>query len=221
MTIYVVGTCQTKSLAACLQVMIPDVRIEQLPADTDLEAIGPEDLVFRQRYRPDMTPARHGGREITSPVIWFNAFHPDVVYLVGPWGSVTPPLGGGQHSSLALYGWHRGLSAARTAKLFTEAVFEKLHFFDCWEAAKHTLIEEGRDLGLAFDAVFARVERFGCFMHSPIHPTLVVMAELARELVRRAGLTPTVVVPESYLEDPLLRGAVWPVYPEIGRHLGL
>ena len=221
MIVHVVGTCQAKSLAACLQVMIPDARIEQWPAATDLAAIAPDDIVFRQRDRPNMTPARHGGREIMCPIIWFNAFHPDVVYLVGPWGSVTPPLGGGQHSSLVLYGWHRGLTAAQTAKLFTEAVFEKLHFFDCWDAAKRTLFEECRDLGFPFEAAFARVERYGCFMHSPIHPALAVMAEVARDLVRLAGLTPAVAVPESYVEDPLLRGPVWAVYPEIATRLGL
>ena len=220
MTIHVVGPCQTIPLAACLAVMNPDVRVERLPGTADVSTIGPDDLVFRQRDRPNMTKSRPGSREIIYPGIWFNAFHPDVVFLIGPWGPVAPPLGA-DHSSLVLYGWHRGLTAAQTAKLFTEAVFEKLRFFDCWGDAKSALIEEGRDLGFAFDATFARIERFGCFMHSPIHPALSVMAELARELVRRAGLASVLDAPEPYLDDPLIRGAVWPVYPEIARRLGL
>ncbi|MDB5069326.1 MAG: hypothetical protein JWM87_437 [Candidatus Eremiobacteraeota bacterium] len=220
MTIYVAGTCQAIPLAACLTVMNPDVPVARLPLNAEPGALEPGDIVFRQRDRTVMPPARHGCTEIVYPGVWFNAFHPDVVFLPGPWGAVVPPLGN-DHSSLVLYGRHRGMSAAQTAKLFTEAVYEKLRYFDCWADAKRALIAEGRDLGFAFDAMFARVERFGCFMHSPIHPALVVMAELARELVRRAGLTPAVAAPESYLDDPMLRGAVWPVYPEIGRRLGV
>jgi GSCFA family/Polysaccharide biosynthesis enzyme WcbI len=220
MKIYVVGTCQAIPLAACLTVMHPDVPVVRLPVNADLSAFQPDDVVFRQRDRPVMTPVQRDRKEIIYPGVWFNAFHPDVVYVTGPWGAVAPPLGS-DHSSIVLYGWHRGLSAAQTAKLFTEAVFEQLRFFDCWGEAKRALLEEGRDLGFPFDATLARAERFGCFMHSPIHPALVVMADLARALSQRAGLTPAVGAPESYLEDPMLRGAVWPVYPEIGRRLGL
>ena len=221
MTIYVVGTCQTIPLAACLQVMLPDVRVERLPENSDLEMIGPTDVVILQHRCPDTKP-RHRGREIRCPLVWFNAFHPDVVYLVGPWGPITPPLGeAGEHSSLVLYGWHHGLSTTQTARLFTEAVFAKLHFFDCWPAAKRALVEEARDLGFAFDAAFARFERSGCFMYSPTRPTITVMAEFARELVPRVGLTPAVEAPESCAEDALLRGPVWAVYPEIGQSLGV
>ena len=219
MTIHVVGTCQGIPLAACLAVMLPDVPVVRLLAGTDLGALEPGDIVFRQRDRAVMAPPRHGCEEILYPGVWFNAFQPDVVFLPGPW-PVMPPLGA-DHSSLVLYGYHRGMSAAQTAKLFTEAVFEQLRFFDCWADAKSALIGEARDLGFSFDALLARAERYGCFMHSPIHPALVVMAELARMLVHRAGLTPAAAAPESYLDDPLLRGVVWPVYPEIGRRLGL
>jgi Polysaccharide biosynthesis enzyme WcbI len=212
MKIHVVGPCQTIPIAACLALMNPDVRVERLAANADLGALGPDDVVLRQRDRPLEMIGKQRHNEIVYPGVWFNAFHPDVVYLIGPWGAVPPPLGS-DHSSLVLYAWHRGMSAAQTAKLFSEPVFEALRFLDCWDESKRALLDEGRSLGFPFEAMFARLERYGCFMHSPIHPALVVMAELARELARRAGLTAVVPAPEQYLDDPMLRGVVWPFYP--------
>ena len=220
MKLYVIGPCQATPLAACLAVMNPHVPVVRLPMNAVPDAVAADDIVFRQRDRPLETPSERGSQEIIYPGVWFSAFHPDVVYLLGPWGSVPTPLGG-DHSSLVLYGWHRGLNVAKTAKLFTEPVFEALRFFDCWAVAKRSLISEARDLGFSLDKMFARLEPLGCFMHSPIHPALIVMAELAHELMRRVGIVPVVSAPELYLEDPLLLGTVWPVYPEIGHRLGL
>jgi hypothetical protein len=220
MKMYVIGPCQSTPLAACLAVMNPHVPVVRLPVNAEPDVVASDDLVFRQRDRPITMHSARGPQEIIYPGVWFSAFHPDVVYLLGPWGSVPTPLGG-DHSSLVLYGWHRGLSVAQTAKLFTEPVFEALRFFDCWAEAKRSLMSEARDLGFSLDTMFARLERSGCFMHSPIHPALIVMAELARELMRHVGIVPAVGAPELYLEDPLMLGTVWPVYPEIGHRLGL
>ena len=58
-------------------------------------------------------------------------------------------------------------------------------------------------------------------MHTSNHPVLGVLADLAREIVRRTGLTADVPVPEAYLADPMIHLAVWPVYPEVAERLGL
>jgi len=218
--IYVVGPCQTIAIAACLATMNPDVPVVRLPANAEPSAFEPGGVVLRQHDRAVMAPAPPGCEQIVYPGVWFNAFHPDVVFLTGPWGDIVPPLGS-DHSSLALYGWHRGMSAAQTAKLFTEPVYEKLRFFDCMAEAKRGLLGATRELGFAFDDALVKFERYGCFMHTPLHPALVVMAEVARGLMQRLGTTPVVAAPELYLDDPLLRGPVWPVYPEIARRLGV
>jgi hypothetical protein len=175
-------------------------------------------VVFRQRESMSMTFAR-AGNEIIYPRVWFNAFHPDVVYVT-EFGPVLPPLGT-DNSSLVLYAWHRKMSAADTARLFTEPVFERLSFFDRWSASKRVLLEEGEIVGFPLDDIFARIERHGCFMRTPAHPSLVVAAEIARELARRAGLPVLLSTPESYIDDPMLHMAIWPVYPEIAQRLGL
>ena len=221
MTIYVVGSCQAIPLANCLALMSSGVAVKRFRPGTDLSAfVTPDDVVFRQRENAAMTFATHRRDEILYPRLWFNAFHPDVAYVQGPAGPVQPPLGT-DHSSLVLYGWHRGLDAAGTVRLFNEAVFERLGFFDCWDAAKQAMLEEGEVVGFPLGQIFARLERQGCFMRTPAHPGLFASAEIARELVRRAGLPVALETPEYYLDDAMLHLAVWPVYPEVGRRLGL
>jgi GSCFA family protein/polysaccharide biosynthesis acetyltransferase WcbI-like protein len=220
--IFVTGSCQAASLANCLAVMLPSIRVELVPFPIDAETLaGDDDVIVRQRNRrSDWGLRPHRDNEFLYPRIFFNAFHPDLVYIAGPAGSPTPPLGD-FHSSLVLYGWDRGLSVAATARLFSEPVYERLGFFRCWDAAKHTVLEEGRAIDFPLDALFARWERLGCFMHASNHPALTVMADLAREVVRAAGLPLAVPAPEYYLGDPMMHMAVWPVYPEIGARLGL
>jgi GSCFA family protein/polysaccharide biosynthesis acetyltransferase WcbI-like protein len=218
----VAGSCQAAPLASCLAVMLPSIRVELVPFPVDPETLAADDdIIVRQRNRRSVWGLRADrDNEYLYPRIFFNAFHPDLVYIAGPVGSPMPPLGD-FHSSLALYGFHRGLSVAETARLFSEPVFERLGFFRCWDAAKHTVLEEGRAIDFPLERLFARWERMGCFMHAANHPALTVIADLAREVLRGAGLPPAVPAPEYYLVDPMLHMAVWPVYPEIGARLGL
>ena len=222
MKVYVSGNCLSGTLANCLSVMLPDATVERLNGNVDPAAFTTDDdLVFRQR-RPlvPWTLRPTAPNEILYPRFWFNAFHPDLVHVSGAPGEVAGPLGS-YHSSLALYGWHRGLSVAETARLFCEPVFEQLSFFRYWEAAKRALFEEAADVGPSFDAMFATWQRSGCFMHTVNHPVIRVTADLARCLALRAGLAVTVDAPERYVPDSLLQLAVWPVYPEIGERLGV
>jgi hypothetical protein len=219
--IYVVGSCQSIPIAQCLAVMTSGIPVERLAPRTDVSAFATgDDIVFRQRESIAMTSARPPRNEHLYPRIWFNAFHPDVAYLVDGRTVVEAPLGA-ENSSLALYGWHRGMSVADTMRLFSEPVYERLGFFDCWNAAKQALLEEGEVVGFPLDAIFARLERQGCFMRTPAHPSLIVAAEFARELARRAALPIFLDSPEAYVDDPMLQKVVWPVYPEIGQRLGV
>ena len=202
--------------------MLPSIRVELVPFPIDPETLAADDdIIVRQRNRrSDWGLREHRDNEFMYPRIFFNAFHPDLVYIAGPVGSPTPPLGD-FHSSLVLYAFHRGMSVAETARLFSEPVYERLGFFRCWDAAKHTVLEEGGAIGFPLEGLFARWERLGCFMHASNHPALTVMADLAREVVRAAGLPLQVPAPEYYLVDPMMHMAVWPVYPEVGARLGL
>jgi hypothetical protein len=221
MTIHVVGSCQAIALAECLTLMIPGVRVRTYVTRENVDVGAADgDVVFQQRNRnARWHPGERRANEIMYPRIWFNAFHPDVAYVAGPPGPVPPPLG--YHSSLVLYAWRRKLSAADTAALFCEAVFERLNFFGCWDAARRAQLDEGRDAGFPLDDMLARWERRGRFMYTPNHPALFVMADVARALLQRAGFEASFGTPEDYLPDSMLYKAVWPVYPEIASRLGL
>lgn len=219
--IYVIGSCQSIPIARCLAAMTSGIPVERFEPRTDVSAfVTADDVVFRQREDLAMTFARPPRNEHLYPRIWFNAFHPDVAYLAGAGSASEAPLGA-ENSSLVLYGWHRGMSAADTARLFREPVYERLGFFDCWNPAKQALLEEGDVVGFPLEAIFARVERQGCFMRTPAHPGLIVAAEIARELARRAALPIFMDTPEAFIEDPMLQKVVWPVYPEIAQRFGL
>ncbi|GAC1403619.1 MAG: hypothetical protein NVSMB64_05640 [Candidatus Velthaea sp.] len=155
--------------------------------------------------------------EIVFPALWFNGFHPDIVDAVGPQGPLASPLGY-LHSSLALYGWKRGLSVRETAQLFSDPVFEAVKFYDYMSAAQGVLIEEAQAAALPLDGLFAQWDG-RCFMHTPNHAKLGVTAEIARAITRKAGLRAELERPEDYLADAFLNGPIWPVYPEIAERL--
>ena len=221
MKIYVIGSCQSVSIARCLAAMSLGVPVERFGPRTDLSAfVTSEDVVFRQRESFAMTSAQTPPNETVYPRIWFNAFHPDVAYLAEGSEATQAPLGA-ENASLVLYAWHRGMSIADTLRLFCEPVYERLGFFDCWNVAKRALFEEGDVVGFPLDAIFSRLERSGCFMRTPAHPSLFVAAEIARELARRAALPIFMDTPEAFIDDPMLQTVVWPVYPEIAQRLGV
>jgi hypothetical protein len=202
--------------------MLPRADVERFPITHDVgSAVAGDDIVFRQR-NPSVpwtlrAPREH---EFLYPRFWFNGFHPDFVPIVGGVGAVEPPLRT-MHSSLVLYGWQRRWSAQATAELFCEAVYERLHFFRYWDVARRALMEEGERIGFRLESMFERWASTGAFMHSLEHPALPVMADVARELARRAGLHPTVDTPEYYMNDPLKHLAVLPIYPELAVRLGV
>ena len=217
--IYVVGNCQAEVLADCLTVMCPRVRVEYFPFARDPGAVAADDdVIFRQSRVMAVPEPRRSG--VTFPRIWFNAFHPDMVTLPGPTGSVEPPLGNA-HSTLVLYAWRHGLSTAKTLRLFSEPVYERLHFFRYWEPAKRALLEEGERVRYPLDASLARWEACGPFMHTTNHPALFVAADIARTLASRANLSVAVSDPERLLHDRFKSLAVWPIYPEIASRFGL
>ena len=221
MKIHVVGTCQSIPLAQCVEVMVQRVPVQRYASFDEIGKVVDGDVVFRQRNRHTVwTPDECAPGEFLYPRVNFNAFHPDLVSIAGPPGPVAAPLAD-YHSSLVLYGWNRGLDAAATERLFCEAVFDRLNFFDRWEPAKATLLEEGRASGFPLDAALSHWTARGRFMHSTNHPALFVMGDLARALLERAGLPVPFDRPEDFIHDPMLDKAVWPLYPEIAARLGL
>ncbi len=235
--ILIIGNCQIKGVARLIQAMVGNVvttTIEALPATTDRLKSGDLDIsllvsqsdlillhphaeipkIFEEKF----VDAR--GKTKLFPRVAFSAFHPDVDYISNRQNSrIKGPLGEYQ-STIAFYGWANDYSVEETIGLYNEDVFEKLGFFDYWNACQESLIQEGKATGLPLEHLIDQWSRTGEWMHSSNHPKLFVLADVARAILAREGITALLNV-EQFVDDDLAQGPVWPLYPEIGRKLNV
>jgi hypothetical protein len=239
--ILLLGNCQTGVISKLLEVMVPGVSartIDTLPAikrreDGDFEVfrkpVSESSLIFLN-YLPDSyfyeVFARLYPESLPKvrfiPGILFSAFHPDCVFVNNAdSGYITGPFGVGRfHSMLGLWGWKNGLDARQTLDLFRRDVFKHVGYFDFLRISKSILTERGAISGIPLDGLLSRWLRTGSFMHSPTHPKIGVLADIARAAMAREGIE-TIPEVETYFKDSLALTPTWPVYPEIGERLGI
>ncbi len=230
----IVGNCQVLDLPKCIHAITLGVvatcaeicRMAPTPEEVDLAPVlANNDILLVHPHHAlqiliDAKYAHERDRIKTIPTIRFPAYHPDLVYIRGPGkGNFRGPLGE-YHSSLAFYGWGRGMNVNQIMELFTEEVYQKLGFFDYWQSAKDALLNNAKMFDYPLEGLFDSWTRRGCFMHSVNHPKLFALADLARMALSRLGIS-TNPVAEQFIYDHFLGDAVWPVYPEIGRRLGI
>jgi hypothetical protein len=222
MRVTVIGNCQAAGLASCLATMVPGLQIAPRGPATPVELMGlceSHDWVVMQGEQASVPPAL-ADRIITWPRLIFAAFHPDAVYVHRE-GRVFGSVLGQYHSALALLGWMAGRSVAETRRLFRSDVYERAGYFSVWESSRRALLSEGEASGLSLEAALDEWASGGCFMHSPNHPYLPAIADLARAILPRLGLSASVARPERFVSDALARSLVLPVYPEIAQRLGI
>ena len=154
-------------------------------------------------------------RTVCYPRVLFTGFHPDALHasprarlrsLIGDW-----------NSTLMLAGYRLGLPAHRTAELFNAYIYGVLGYFDEYANAERFLRDQGRQVGWELSAEFEEWRAQGCFVHTPNHPRIGVMMSLARGVCRSLGLE--FDADAAAPPDPF--DLSWPVYPEIGKRLGL
>ncbi len=227
MKIAVLGNCQVEGLTRCLQVMAPTCEVFAIHLGIQTHAQAFEcDVILLQTefYEPlrqsGILASFEGKTVISWPTFYFPAFHPDLVYVHLDKGVAQSPLGD-YHSSIIFYAWRNGLSVGRTEALFCEPVFQHLGFFDYWQTSKQALLDEFSQSHLDLAGAFDRWTARGCFSFSVNHPKLFVMGSIASAIVDKLGIVPTTRRPEDFLYDAAADTCVWPVYPAIGRRLGL
>lgn len=152
------------------------------------------------------------------PTITFDAYHPDICYLVQSGKSLKGPLGD-YHSLIAYAAFCKGLDERHTLALFTERVYAALGYFDRWDGARVRLLELFSAHGLDIAARYANWSRTGPFMYSFNHVRIHCLRDVALAILERAGLAaqPTDLLPH----DNLANGPCYPIYPEIGARLGV
>ena len=228
--VLVLGNCQSYSISACLRALNPDlmvaalswtelrttVQVERLLAiaeGADAVLVQPVEVPRVQSLSADALAGR-GVRCVQFPRIHFTGFHPDAVRmrgralegLIGPW-----------HSALIMAGYRMGLPEDRTEALFNAYVYGALGYFD--EYDKACTFQDAAFSALGWDPLPRPKAGTRPFVHVPYHPRIEAMMELARSAGARLGIE--IDRHASPPPDPLLRFGAWPVYPEIGKRLGL
>lgn len=236
--IAVVANCQSFGLAYAMKLLNLDATVHRFPVlfkswtsvRTLARTLKLYDYVFFQPFGPGYV--RGGSSEpiveelndaILLPTLIFTGFHPDQVYVHDA-AKAGPPINGPigpYHSALAFFAYRAGLPVEAALRLFKREVFEIVGYFDVWNGATEALLDEGQRFALDFREDLLRWTRRGCFMYSSLHPKPFVFFDYARQLMRKAGIPMQMVNYDDYAVDDLVRGAVYPVYPEIAESYGI
>lgn len=152
------------------------------------------------------------------PTISFNAYHPDICYLLESGSALKGPLGD-YHSLIAYAAFVCGLSEARALGLYRESIYDSLGYFQRWDQARTALLENFAGHGFDISARFIDWSRRGPFMYSFNHPRVHCVRDVAETILARAGLGAT--YRDALPHDNLANGPIFPVYPEIAARLGV
>lgn len=162
-----------------------------------------------------------GVKIIRLPEIYFDAFHPDLCYAKSMDSGELTKIH--YNSRIAVWAYSNGLPTDVCARLFSDAVFRELGYFDCWARAVSNLSKIFSNC-LYDDAEFLRfflkIKRTGVFMHSVNHPRSAVLVELARLISSKFVCSGAERKDEIIISDAL-NETIWPVYPSVAGELGL
>lgn len=238
--IMVIGNCQAEAVAEAMRFHRPDAFVKHLLSwelsrwydgveafQTDLRSF---DAIFCQDV--DLAPFvdnQVAGLKalfpatVEFPIIVFPAYHPDLIYIAlrHPTAQFFSSPIGPYNSALALLGYKCDLTAYQTRRLFQDAVYDKLGYYDLWTSSHEALLKSGRASGLRLDDAFAVWARSGCFMHSINHAKIGPLNDISTMLLRKVFQQTTFDDATPFLVDPASKDAVWPIYPEIAERFGL
>jgi hypothetical protein len=226
------SNCQTPGLLAALRGLLPMLDFCPLPVGTIRRFRDPAQVLRELRHTSiwiytsahrviDLATVRSAlpdVRVLEIPRIRFWAFHPDVCYARnGEAGELTRPH---YNSSIAVWAYNHGLSAAQAARLFADDVYAELGFCNRWDDDVDALQREFEAGALDFRPFYLSVKRQGVFMHTPNHPKPFVIARLAQIVAARLTGDPSMLERGVSIGDDLL-DQMWPVYPGVASSLAI
>tara|TARA_R110000868_G_scaffold18003_2_gene78270 strand:+ start:19106 stop:21046 length:1941 start_codon:yes stop_codon:yes gene_type:complete len=232
MRLSIISNCQKDSLAVCIDALnhgfeIDTYMIHEVMADLDQLHTILNDSAFIFAHTPlrSVVPAEMAHKVTYFPNIAFSAYHPDLTFARACRNGGEPEaIFGPLHiynSAIAVFGYKEGIPLDEILTFYNADSYARLGYFDQWTNARRELLTEGESCGIPLGALFERWSRNQAFMYSSNHPILLVMEDIARELLQRIGMF---YFPESkheLLQDPLKAQPIWPIYPEIAERLGL
>jgi len=159
---------------------------------------------------------------IYIPSISFAAFHPDIQYAFVNGLVIKSGLESDWNSRVMLWAYLNGLTQGETEKLFREEVFQALGYFDEWYRSSETLKRSFDTCGFDYGRWLRSVQRTGVFMYGINHPMQIGLSQLAVQIAEKVFPNSHVVIEDLHtFTTDYLSHIVWPVYPEIGDHLGV
>ena len=159
---------------------------------------------------------------IYIPSVSFAAFHPDIQYAFVNGAVVKNGLDSDWNSRIMLWAYRNRLSQMETEHLFRDEVFQALGYFDEWDKSSVTLRKSFDECGFDYGRWMRSVQRTGVFMYGINHPMQIGMSQLAIQIAEKVFPNSHVVVEDLHtFTTDYLSHIVWPVYPEIGDHLGV
>ncbi|WP_157096085.1 WcbI family polysaccharide biosynthesis putative acetyltransferase [Methylosinus sp. R-45379] len=233
--IAVIGVCQAWGIGDALTFLSEDadVIILEAPAIQNRGALHAASLLLEDRdliitqglpdeYGPLATEALRTRfpNLVQVPVFTFTGFHPDCIYLVLEGKAYSSPLGP-YNSAIVAAAFSLGMPIDRVPGLFNAFIFRKAGYFD--EFAKATeyarLVMSQFDFDIEPD--WPDWLAHAPFMHTINHPKAFALASIAKLAAVKAGLIPKSKPIPTLPYDTLSTSAVWPVYPELGRPIGV
>ena len=233
MRLAVLGNCQAYAMARCIRALNPEVEIAsigwaELKSDEQVQRLvssleGLDAVLVQPLNHPGLEGLhpkaliRRPIRCVFFPALHFTGFHPDA--LLGPGRAGLGSLIGEWHSALILAAYLRGLPPERTEALFNAYIYGALGYYDEYAKAEQFLQMRAAQVEWDLGAELVAWRGASPFVHTPNHPKIEVMMSLARQLCAKAGLEfdADALAPA----DPFDRFGDWPVYPQIGKRLGV
>lgn len=225
----IITNCHYVGLAKALCLLSSDLRVDAYLATEFLKSAGTlaADLDSYQRILVNPSPRDRdpfAGLGLSSrdnvstlPILYFDAYHPDSSDVFVNGKRLVGPAG--MHSVICLTAFQAGLDPRETEALFEESVYERLGYFDRWDLARDHLVSQFAQHGYDIRETFLRWTRTVPFMHTPAHPHIHCLRDVARLVLERFGVTPR--AGDALPPDNLADLAVWPVYPELALRLGV
>lgn len=237
MVLKVLGNCQVGGIADSLELLSGGSKVEGVLLSSDPRTLHSElnkhiesvknvvlihDSVRNIISANDALLKFDRPQNVYIPTISFAAFQPDIQYAFVNGAVVKSGLDSDWNSRIMMWSYTNRLSQKETRHLFREEVFQSLGYFDEWNRSSETLRKSFDDCGFDYGRWIRSVQRTGIFMYGINHPMQIGLSQLAVQISEK-------VFPKSHapVEDlhtfttDYLSHIVWPVYPEIGDHLGV
>ena len=222
-----VYNCQVMGLANCLNLLCDQIEVEyydpagfRASSSALLTRMGEFDRIL---VAPQFEAELAAHVEVCPaawvvPTITFDAYHPDICYLMEGEKALKGPMGD-YHSLIAYAAFRSGCTMQEARTLYREAVYAELGYLDRWDRARTTLLDAFRHRGFPLEARHVGWSRGEPFMYSVNHPRIHCVRDVARCILDRAGLEAAYA--EALPHDNLANAPIFPVYPEIASSLSV